>query len=63
MGQRDGAMTYAGNGFPAPPTPHRAPRADPVAAAILLIAGAIGIWQLLLPWRTTSPGRRRIRHR
>ena len=28
------------------------PRADPVAAAVLLVAGAIGIWQLLLPWRT-----------
>jgi len=54
MGLRDGAMTYAGNGLPAPPSPYRAPKADPVAAAILLIAGSIGIWQLLLPWRTTS---------
>ncbi len=32
----------------------RAPRADPIAAALLLIAGAIGIWQLLLPWRTVA---------
>jgi hypothetical protein len=32
----------------------RAPRADPVAAALLLIAGAVGLWQLLLPWRSVS---------
>ena len=32
----------------------RAPRADPVAAALLLVAGAVGIWQLLLPWRTIT---------
>jgi hypothetical protein len=32
----------------------RAPRADPLAAAVLLVAGAIGVWQLLLPWRTTA---------
>jgi hypothetical protein len=32
----------------------RAPRADPVAAVILLVAGALGIWQLLLPWRAIS---------
>jgi hypothetical protein len=30
------------------------PRADPVAAVLLLLAGAIGVWQLLLPWRTVS---------
>jgi len=58
MGQRNGAVAHAGNGMPYPgpagPAGAPAPRADPVAAAILLIAGAIGIWQLLLPWRTTS---------
>src|SRR5664279_5059343 len=32
----------------------RAARADPVAAALLLVAGAVGIWQLLLPWRTIT---------
>lgn len=32
----------------------RPPRADPIAAALLLIGGAIGIWQLLLPWRTVA---------
>lgn len=32
----------------------RTPRADPVAAALLLVAGALGIWQLLLPWRTMT---------
>ncbi len=30
------------------------PRADPVAAALLLIAGAVGVWQLLLPWRSVT---------
>jgi len=57
MAPRNGAMQRPGNG-PAPGTQvdRRAPRADPLAAAILLMAGAIGIWQLLLPWRTTTPG-------
>jgi hypothetical protein len=32
----------------------KAPRADPLASALLLIAGAIGIWQLLLPWRSAG---------
>jgi len=32
----------------------RSSRADPIAAAILLVAGAIGLWQLLLPWRTVG---------
>ncbi len=35
----------------------RPARADPVSAILLLIAGALGIWQLLLPWLTvTSAG-------
>jgi len=34
----------------------RAPRPDPAAAALLLIAGAGGICQLILPWRTVSVG-------
>lgn len=38
----------------APPPPHRSVRADPVAAIFLLLAGAIGIWQLLVPWLTTT---------
>jgi hypothetical protein len=32
----------------------RPPRADPVAAALLLVGGALCIWQLLLPWRTVT---------
>jgi hypothetical protein len=38
------------------PAARRTPRADPIAAALLLVAGAIGSWQLLLPWRTTTGG-------
>ena len=42
-------------GFVAAPAPTARPvRADPVAAALLLVAGAIGIWQLLLPWLTVA---------
>jgi len=37
-----------------PGAERRGPRADPVAAVILLLAGALGIWQLLLPWRAIS---------
>jgi len=60
MAQRDSAVTHAGSGVPIPAgPPHREAgrgrvRADPIAAALLLVAGAIGIWQLLLPWRSTS---------
>ena len=44
-------------GFMATPPPAlRSVRADPVAAILLLIAGAVGIWQLLLPWLTVSVG-------
>ncbi len=32
----------------------RPPRADPIAAALLLVGGALAIWQLLLPWRTVT---------
>lgn len=39
----------------AAPLPARRPvRPDPVAAILLLLAGAIGIWQLLLPWLTVT---------
>jgi hypothetical protein len=57
MAQPNGSMQRPGGG-PAPGVElrHRAPRADPLAAALLLVAGAIGIWQLLLPWRTTTAG-------
>ncbi|HEY5878056.1 MAG TPA: hypothetical protein VIU11_04045 [Nakamurella sp.] len=41
---------------PAPAPPLRAVRADPIAAVLLLLAGAMGIWQLLLPWLTVGPG-------
>ncbi len=34
----------------APPPATRPVRADPIAAVLLLIAGALGIWQLLVPW-------------
>ena len=55
MAQPNDAMHRQDNG-PASRMDHRAPRADPLAAAILLVAGAIGLWQLLLPWRTTTLG-------
>ena len=63
MGQRTVRWRDRGRAGPGTPSIVARPEADPVAAAILLIAGAIGIWQLLLPWRTTSPGRHRIRRR
>jgi len=53
VAQPNGAMGYQA-GAPAPGTDRRAPRADPIAAAILLLAGALGIWQLLLPWRSIA---------
>lgn len=53
MGQPSGAMAQP-SGMAGPGTDRRAPRADPIAAAILLIAGALGIWQLLLPWRAVT---------
>ncbi len=31
-------------------------RADPFAAFVLVAAGVIGIWQLLLPWRSYAAG-------
>ncbi len=38
-------------GLVAAPVPIGRPvRADPVAAVLLLVAGTIGIWQLLVPW-------------
>lgn len=41
-------------GFLAAPTPPARPvRADPVAALLLLAAGALGIWQMTLPWLAT----------
>ncbi len=57
MAQPNDSMHRPGSG-PAPrlEADHRAPRADPIAATILLVAGAIGVWQLLLPWRTTTVG-------
>ena len=57
MAPTNGSMQRPGSG-PAPgmQVDRRAPRADPLAAAILLLAGAIGVWQLLLPWRTTTAG-------
>lgn len=53
MGQPNGAMAFQ-SGFPGPGTEGRGPRADPIAAVMLLLAGALGIWQLLLPWRTIT---------
>jgi len=53
MGQQSGAMAQP-SGAPNDSIDRRAPRADPIAATILLIAGAIGIWQLLLPWRALA---------
>lgn len=63
MGQSPGSPSFSGR----PVSGHvlaqnqsrfRAPKADPVAAVLLLTAGAIGLWQLLLPWRsvTVDPG-------
>ncbi len=52
-----GGMGFASPGVAGGPLPGRsAPRPDPTAAALLLVAGAIGIWQLLLPWRTVAVG-------
>jgi len=54
MGQPNGSMQYSAGRPPSPSGADRTARADPIAAALLLVAGAIGIWQLLLPWRTTT---------
>lgn len=55
MAQPKGSIHQPGNGYRVAVEPARnAPRADPLAAAILLIAGAIGLWQLLLPWRSAG---------
>ena len=55
MGQPNGATQYPSNGsLPGSKAVERTPRADPIAAVILLMAGAIGVWQLLLPWRTVT---------
>jgi hypothetical protein len=52
--QSSRAVGTAG-GPPMPVLPvRRPPRADPVASALLLIGGAVGIWQLLLPWRAVA---------
>ena len=63
MGQPPGSPSYSGrspSGYVMPQNQPRlrAPRADPVAAVLLLVAGAIGLWQLILPWRslTVDPG-------
>ena len=53
MGQPSGALPQPAGGI-APDSDGRAPRADPIAAALLLVAGALGIWQLLLPWRAVT---------
>jgi len=54
-------MSQLGRAMPpalmaAPPPAVRAVRTDPIAAILLLVAGAIGIWQLLLPWLTVAVG-------
>src|ERR1700712_3157696 len=58
MGQPAGPPPPAGRaspvGVPRGLWGARPPRADPIAALLLLIAGAIGVWQLLLPWRTVA---------
>jgi len=55
MAQPNDSMHLPGGGrTPGMEAGSRAPRADPLAAAVLLVAGAIGVWQLLLPWRTTA---------
>lgn len=53
MGQPSGAMAQPAGG-PGTSADRGAPRADPIAATLLLIAGAVGIWQLLLPWRAVA---------
>ena len=53
MGKPDGPLAQPG-GLPSASIDRRAPRADPIAATILLVAGAVGIWQLLLPWRALA---------
>lgn len=55
MAQPRGSVQRPGSGPPAyVPPASSAPRADPLAAAMLLIAGALGLWQLLLPWRSAG---------
>ncbi len=57
MGQPRGAMQHPGRRPSArPPVVGAPPRADPVAAVLLLVAGAVGVWQLLLPWRAVADG-------
>lgn len=47
-------MPIAAGGRPHIPTAVMAPRADPVGAALLLLAGFAGILQLVAPWRTAT---------
>jgi len=59
MGQPPGSPSFSGRPgsghvLPQNQSRLRAPRADPIAAVLLLIAGAIGLWQLLLPWRSVA---------
>lgn len=54
MSQPNGSMQRSAGALPGTAWARPAPRADPVAAVLLLIAGAIGVWQLLLPWRITD---------
>jgi hypothetical protein len=53
-------MAQLGRALPAGmvdvPLPAARPRPDAVAAILLLLAGAIGLWQLLLPWRAADAG-------
>lgn len=53
MGQPGGSFAQP-SGAPGAGLDRRAPKADPLAAAILLLAGAVAIWQLLLPWRAVA---------
>lgn len=48
MSQLGRAMP-AGATMTAPPAGRR-PRADPIAACLLLVAGVAGLWQLFAPW-------------
>ena len=57
MGFPGGIGTAAAAGVAGGASPvGRTARPDPVAAALLIVAGAVGIWQLLLPWRTAAVG-------
>lgn len=54
LGQPSPGRPFTSSALPPNTRSASSPRADPVAAALLLVAGAVGVWQLLLPWRSVA---------